>query len=387
MRITIRVKLTLLYGALILVSGALLLAVVYLVMGELLEPSLEEATRGVPSPGAVQVYSRDDQRFVQVVRTATLDMLVAVSALSLLGVAVLSLVGGWWLSARVLRPLHAITATARRLSAGTLHERLALTGPRDELIELAETFDAMLDRLEAAFRSQRRFVANASHELRTPLAVQRAALQIGLDGDFDRDDVARVRDHALATNRRVERIIDGLLVLARSDRGVEHREPVDLRDVVAQVVDQHRDQAAAGRIGLDARLADAVVLGDRVLITQLAVNLVSNALRHNDPGGTCWITTAAPGVLTVSNTGPEVDANEVPRLFAPFRADSSRGGAGLGLSIVDSIVRAHGGALTAVPRRGGGLRVEVVLPPAPPRQAGSAEAHLPENHRAGGRTP
>jgi signal transduction histidine kinase len=364
-RITIRVKLTLLYGALILGSGALLLTAVYLVMRGQLEPQLEMAVKGAPTPqdaDAVQVYARYDDQVIQVFRTATLKTLVIVSALSLLGVAVLSVVGGWWLSARVLSPLHTITATARRLSAGTLHERLALDGPRDELIELAETFDGMLDRLESAFQSQRRFVANASHELRTPLALQRATLQISLVDDPSPAEVAKAREQLLTTNRRIERIIDGLLVLARSDRGLDHRDPVDLREVLAEVVEQHREQAAAHQVRLDARLADTTVRGDRVLLTQLAANLVSNSVRHNAPGGTSWITTGAHGVLNVSNTGPEIPESELPQLFEPFRTGGDSAGAGLGLSIVDSIVRAHDGSVTAAPRPGGGLVVDIVLP-------------------------
>ncbi|MGM1062215.1 sensor histidine kinase [Saccharothrix sp. Mg75] len=361
MRITIRVKLTLLYGGLILVSGALLLTAVYLVMDQQLEPQLAQAVRGTPAAPVegIQVYSRDSDQVVEVASTTALDTLFVVSALCLLGIAALSLLGGWWLSGRVLRPLHTITATARRLSAGTLHERLSLGGPRDELIELADTIDRMLDRLESAFRSQRRFVAHASHELRTPLALQRAALQIGLDDNPD-PDVVRTRDHLLTTNRRIERIIDGLLLLARSDRGLEHREPVDLREVVTEVVDQHRDLAAEHRVELDVEATDAAVLGDRVLLVQLTANLVANAIRHNAPGGTAWVRTDDHGRLSVANTGRHLPEDQLPRLFEPFHTTGT--GAGLGLSIVDSIARAHDGVVTATSRPGGGLRIEVVLP-------------------------
>ncbi|WHT20616.1 ATP-binding protein [Crossiella sp. CA-258035] len=379
-RLTVRVKLTALYGVLFLGSGAVLLTVIYLLVRDQLAVRLA-TTMGravpmdtMPSSIAVRGYNPDGTlgflpagEVTRAVEATTLDTLLLVSILSLVGVAGVSVAAGWWLSGRVLRPLHTITATAQRLSSTNLHERLAIKGPPDELTELAETFDRMLDRLESSFDSQRRFVANASHELRTPLAVQRAAVQIGLAGNPSPEKAAEIREQLLTANRRIERLIDGLLVLARSDRGLAKRAEVELHAVVGEAVEQYRAEAERRQVELQVRLTEATVAGDRVLLTQLVTNLVSNAIRHNlAEGGTVWVRTDAFGGLTVSNTGPKVPAKQIPQLFEPFRRGEGRTdkgeGAGLGLSIVDSITRAHGGTVKAHRRPDGGLRVKVELP-------------------------
>ncbi|SMD22017.1 sensor histidine kinase [Lentzea albidocapillata] len=380
-RFTVRVKLTALYGGLFAGGGALLLTVIYLLMRSQY-PFLVEQASHTPSVGSTSAErlphgvtrgsataAEADAKVQQVAETIqamTLDTLLIVSALSLCGVALISVAAGWWLSGRVLRPLHTIIATARRLSSSNLHQRLALQGPRDELTELAETFDDMLDRLESAFDSQRRFVANASHELRTPLAVQRAAVQIGLADNPTPAEAARIREQLLTANRQIERLIDGLLVLARSDRGLDRREPVELHVVVAEVLEQHRAEAARQQVEMHADLSGTTVLGDRDLLFQLVTNLATNAVRHNVSGGTVWINTNSPGVLTVSNTGLPVPAASIPQLFEPFRRgdvrDAAVKGSGLGLSIVESIARAHDASVDARSRDEGGLRIVVTIP-------------------------
>jgi signal transduction histidine kinase len=277
---------------------------------------------------------------------------------------VLCLLTGWWLSGRVLRPLHLITTTARNLSSTTLDQRIALTGPDDELKDLANTFDEMLARLESSFESQRRFVANASHELRTPVAIERAAIEIGLSVAGPAD-IPRIRAELLAANRRTERLINGLLLLAESDRGLAERREVRLGDVLERVLADYREPAAAAGVTIRSELAEVMVCGDEVLLSQAVGNLVQNAVRYNVPDGWVEVTVRPSGVLTVSNSGPQVPPDGVPELFEPFRRLADRSaeseGAGLGLSIVRSIVRAHGGAVRARSRPGGGLDVVVDL--------------------------
>ncbi|MGW0433895.1 sensor histidine kinase [Micromonospora sp. NPDC003197] len=274
-----------------------------------------------------------------------------------------SIVIGWWLAGRLLRPLHHITATARRLSLSNLHERIALTGPRNELTELADTFDTMLERLERSVESQRRFIANASHELRTPLAIQRAAIQIGLDAPSP-ERLARVRAELLEVNRRNERLIDGLLLLAQGEHGLTTTEPVALDLLVRRVVGE---TPANGRtIGLE--IEPVMVTGDPVLLHRLVANLVDNAVKYNRTDGVVDIHLTASGRLTVRNSGPEIPESRIAELFEPFRRlhparTGSADSAGLGLSIVAAIARAHDAGITAHPIRGGGLELTVQFPP------------------------
>jgi signal transduction histidine kinase len=281
---------------------------------------------------------------------------------------------GWLLAARMLKPLRDITGAARRLSAENLHERIKLEGPRDELKELADTFDSMLGRLDAAFSSQRRFVANASHELRTPLAIMRAQIDVALS------DPAVTRTELIATSRvvhdavdRCERLMDGLLVLARSDRGLDAAEPVDLAEAAARAMDQVSDAAAERGIQLRSALKPAAVRGDQSLLDRMVANLLENAVAYNLPSGWVEVWTSngsGRARLRVANSGPRVPPEQVTSLFEPFRRLSrdrtgSGRGAGLGLSIVRSVARAHGGEARARPRTSGGLMVEVELPAAP----------------------
>jgi signal transduction histidine kinase len=344
---TLRVRLAALYSVLfIATSMAMLVAVnvfiTYAVVGQTRTDS--GIVRSVPGGGPVIV------RHTTTLSGPDISIITLVVGVVLVGV---SIWGGWWLAGRTLRPLGRITATARRLSLANMDERIALKGPKDELKELADTFDAMLDRLERAVTAQSRFVANASHELRTPLAIQRAAIQIGL-ADPTPDRIERFRAELLEANRRTERLIDGLLVLAHSEHGLDDVEAVRFDRVVADVV------AGFPRVTLQSQPTS--VIGDPVLLTQLVTNLVDNAVRHNVPDGSVEVRVTPDGGLVVSNIGPQVPAERIPELFEPFRRMTpdrtlSADGSGLGLSIVASIARAHAMTVTARPNPGGGLTV------------------------------
>ncbi|MCM3503539.1 HAMP domain-containing histidine kinase [Curtobacterium sp. ODYSSEY 48 V2] len=286
---------------------------------------------------------------------------------SAVGIAVAGVLAGllgWVLSRQVLRPIDRMARTADRISASTLHERIALDGPDDELRRLARTVDALLDRLEAAFASQRRFVAQAAHELRTPLAVQRASVQIGLPDDATPAELAAVRAELLEQNRRTEHLVDSLLVLAEAERGLEDRSTaVDLgavaRDVVAQAAGAARD--ADVTLVVDEQDVPRGLTGEPLLVRQLVGNLVDNAIEYNEPGGTVLVRTGVHGV-TVENTGVLVDPDEVQHLTEPFRRGEHPGSkrhSGLGLSIVAAIADAHGWSLRLEPLPDGGLRAVV----------------------------
>ncbi|MEV7421578.1 HAMP domain-containing sensor histidine kinase [Streptomyces sp. NPDC091212] len=310
---------------------------------------------------------RQIDQSVQAVQDTALRQMVLWSAVGLIGMALLAGLLGWWLAGRALGPVAAMTDTTRRISEHNLHQRLALTGPDDELHRLADTFDTMLDRLEKSFESQRRFVSNASHELRTPLAVQRTSLEVGLADPLP-DGLAEVREDLLAANREAEQLISALLVLARSDRGLEETDTVDLPAVARLVAAELAPRAEEGEVDVDVTVtADRPlkVLGDPVLLRHLLTNLVRNAIQYNHPGGQVRVRLEGH-TLTVTNTGPPVPADRVPDLFEPFRRLAqdrvSTTGHGLGLAIVRSIAEAHGTQATAEPGRRGGLKVTVRFP-------------------------
>ncbi|MFD9423619.1 MULTISPECIES: cell wall metabolism sensor histidine kinase WalK [unclassified Streptomyces] len=386
---TIRTRIALVYGGVFLVLGTALLATVNLASraGTDSEARAIASSAAVVQPGyAVNgplisrsrlgpptVYDLTDH-----VSDAAGRQLMYWSIAALLVMTACAVAVGWWTAGRVLRPVHAMTAKARRLSEHTLHERIASSGPDDELRELGETLDALLARLEKAFDSQRRFIANASHELRTPLATQRAAIQVGLD-DPTPEDLVRTRQTLLDANRRSERLIEGLLVLARSERGLatSEREKVGFARVVEEeaVRQQARQRAARGVPGgpevpvMDVRTVvsgPCTVRGNRLLLAQLVANLLANAVTYNVPGGSVEMSLTAAGVLVVRNTGPVVADADIAGFFEPFRRGEGRDrmgpGSGLGLSIVRSIAVAHGGTVTAVPGPEGGLAVTVQLP-------------------------
>ncbi|GAA4611779.1 HAMP domain-containing sensor histidine kinase [Actinoallomurus liliacearum] len=362
---TVRLRLTLLYGGLFFAAGFLLLTVAYVLVTNILE-NLPFAVQPA-EPGGIT------QQQASAIRRAFIDgvqhRLIVQSAFALLGVGLIALALGWFVADRALAPLQKVTVTARRLSESTMHQRIAMQGPEDEIKELADTFDAMLDRLSQAFDTQRRFVSNASHELRTPLAINRTLLEVAVTDPEASEDMKTVGKTLLANNARHERLIEGLLLLARSERELTTRTAVDLGEVASTVL---KTAVRTDRPDIDVKpeLTEAPTVGDPVLLEHLVSNLVDNAIRHNVDDGMVVVRT---GVLDgwatcqVENTGPVVPAYEVQSLFEPFRRlntdriESSKG-AGLGLSIVRSVVGAHGGTVIATPREDGGLIVTVRLP-------------------------
>ncbi|HEX6686859.1 MAG TPA: ATP-binding protein [Candidatus Limnocylindrales bacterium] len=359
---TIRVRLTVHYALALLLAGSILIALLYLYLGHALDGQLS-------APHMRLRHTPDEMK--QIHDHILRAMLIA-SLISLGLVAVAATGFGWWMAGRALRPLHQITATARRVADRSLHERIALEGPDDEIKDLADTFDGMLERLDRSFDSQRRFVANASHELRTPLTLNRTLIEVTLD-DPDTPAATRQLGTTLLTiTQRHERLIDGLLTLASSEQGVTEREPVDLADVARHVLDA---AAADADAHVEADLRPAAVTGDPVLLERLVTNLVDNAVRYNlAEGGHIGVRTRVAGdgnaELTVDNSGPAIAAYEIPGLFEPFRRLSGTDrqasqGTGLGLSIVRAVARAHGGEATAAPLQGGGLSVTVRLPHTP----------------------
>ena len=392
-RVSVRLKLTLLYGGLFLLAGAGLLAVNYaLVRSHFTLPFDTRVQAPLPAPGQLAAAGRavvflgsepgseklvvnvEDLADLKAVRrqleTAALNQIAAQSGAALAAMALVSVGLGWLVAGRVLRPLTAITATARRLEGSTLHERLNLQGPQDELKELADTFDQMLGRLDAAFETQRRFVANASHELRTPLAIARTEVDVALaDPDTGREELRAMAARVLEANQRSERLIEGLLTLARSERQLRAREPLDLAAAAADALSVAAPEVARLGLRVSRVLGAAPVAGDRALLERLVANLVENAVRHNRPGGWVEVDTGRGGplaVVRVANGGPPIPPDQVATLFEPFRrleADrtGSDRGTGLGLSIVRAVATAHGGRATARALEGGGLEVTVEL--------------------------
>jgi hypothetical protein len=288
---------------------------------------------------------------------------------ALLLVTFASVVAGWMVAGRALRPISRITSTARSISDRTLDARIALDGPRDELRELADTFDSMLERLEAAFESQRRFVANASHELRTPLAIVRTELDVTLDDpDADAGELRAMAIVVRDANERMERLIASLLALASSEGGMLQSRSADLATIVGPALE--RDAFADGALQLEATLMPAPVVGDPILLERLAENLVENAVRYNAAVGWVRVRTGVErgeATLHVANPGARIDPADVEGLLEPFRRlESSRsrstGGYGLGLAVVRAVAQAHGGRVAVLARREGGLEVTVSLP-------------------------
>lgn len=383
---TIRLRLTAVYGGLFLLSGTALLTFTFFLVrrqytstffvssGEaaLAKAELAKAkARGITTPVIGLPKGKGGlAAAAQAQSDAALHQLLINSAIALALMTVLSIWLGWVIAGRALRPLRTITNAAREISASNLHRRLALHGPDDELKQLGTTFDDLLERLEAAFDAQRQFVANASHELRTPLTLERALIEVTLaDPDADVEALRRTLRQVLAVGEGQERLIEALLTLSRSQRGLEEHGPVDLAAIAA---------SATGAVDTDGRrifstFRPAETTGDARLVERLVANLVGNAVRHNDTGGLVAITTETRdgrAVLTVANSGPKISAGDVSRLFRPFQrlnvdrtADSP--GLGLGLSIVEAVAVAHGATIDAVARRNGGLRVVVAFPGTP----------------------
>ncbi|MFE6287397.1 sensor histidine kinase [Streptomyces sp. NPDC057877] len=387
LRPTIRIRLTLLYGGMFLIAGILLLSIIYLLAAQAINTGNEPPFKIVDGT-AIKVTSDDCPAinnaslslaaFNEAIsgcmdhqRQVALDNLLSRSLLALLGLAVIAFAFGYAMAGRVLSPLGRITRTARAVAGSDLSRRIELDGPDDELKELADTFDDMLERLQRAFTAQQRFVGNASHELRTPLAINRTLLEVHLSDPNAPVELQQLGKTLLATNERSEQLVEGLLLLARSDNQIVERGPVDLAEVAGQALDQVRGEAEAKGVRIQGEQKPAVVQGNGVLLERIALNLVQNAVRYNIPeGGWVEVTTDVQGgqaVLVVSNTGPVVPAYEIDNLFEPFRRlrterTGSDKGVGLGLSIVRSVARAHGGHIYARPREGGGLEMRVTLP-------------------------
>ncbi|MFF4760311.1 sensor histidine kinase [Streptomyces sp. NPDC001292] len=395
-RRTVRARLTLLYGGLFLVSGAALLAITYALVRHNLGADPPMGFRsdflssppggdGPVPPGAPQVpadgrhervvaidlLSAQAQKALARQRADVMHQLLVNSGIALGLMAVASIVLGWIVAGRILRPLRTITAMARDISATSLHRRLALDGPSDELKELGDTFDRLLGRLEDSFQAQRRFVANASHELRTPLTRQRTLGQVALsDPEATVESLREAHERILAAGAQQERLIEALLTLARSHAGIEVRRPFDLTELAREVVDARAAEADLRTVTIRTSTAAAVAVGHRPLAERLVVNLVDNALRHNTPHGEVRVTTGivdGRAVLTVANTGPSVPPDAIEQLFQPFqRLGATRAarteGLGLGLSIVQAVADAHDAGLTASARPGGGLTVTVAFP-------------------------
>jgi len=415
-RLSIRVRLTLLYTGVFAVCGAAVVAISYVLVASL--PIAAPKPDGASTDDVIVMdnakdflaYCREainttadenlrhkcEMAFQEGVvagassqRAETLAHLLQYSVITLVVVTLLAALAGWFVAGRVLRPVHQITAAARNASEHNLSERVALTGPRDELRELADTFDGMLGRLQSSFTSQRRFIANASHELRTPLTVMGAAVDVVMakPSPTQAELLTMGRDVRAAVDQ-AEAVVTALLTLARNDHGLSVREEVDLATVAEDVL----DAADVGDRRLHVILRPGVVSGDAVLLERLVANLTDNAVRYNVPGGDVWLTTeasdrtrtellaaraSAPGggsgepspagrvTLTVANTGPVIPPERIGDLFEPFQRlqDRTAGdGLGLGLALVSSIATVHRGTVTAEPRPGGGLRVTVSLP-------------------------
>lgn len=360
-RMSVRARLTAVYGTVLAVTEVVLLAVVYLMMkyasvtitGELSDPG--------PGGSAVTADSGATMRpSIGLARTNVLGTLGWTSGISLVAVTVAGLYVCWLVAGRVLSPVSRITSAARQASAGTLHERIAMTGPDDELKRLADTFDEMLARLQREFEANRRFAANASHELRTPLAVTRTMLQVAI-ADPDHHDLRELAPKLLATNERGIAATEALLILAGAQHGDLHREVVDLSALVGDVTAAARPEARELDIELHTRIEPVSVDGDPVLLRQLLLNLVQNAVRHNIAGGWAEVT-VKDHTLTVANTGPVVPAASVETLFEPFQrvqARTASEGHGLGLAIVRAIADAHHATIHTNARTDGGLTVTV----------------------------
>ena len=392
---TIRTRLSLLYAGAFFAASVALIAFIYLFLGQVIDqqfmirsdvpidPNTSTIIGLTEAPGTPPVEGTTTARrvidvMIRRARVDTLQTMLVVSGIIAAVMTVIAGIIGWLVAGQALQPLRNITATARRVADRSLHERIALGGPQDEIKDLADTLDAMLERLDRSFDSQRRFVANASHELRTPLTIARTLIEVALlDAEAD-DKTKQLGTTLLAVNQRHEKLTDGLLTLASSDQRAADFHPVDIGEIAGHVTEEMRPLAEKNGVMLDTSLRGGIVSGDAFLLERLIQNLVENGLQYNLPENG-WVrvrTATRDGTveLTVENTGPVVPAHEVPGLFEPFRrlasterlAGAARGasirGAGLGLSIVRSVAVAHGGEVQATSREGGGLIVHVRIP-------------------------
>jgi signal transduction histidine kinase len=391
-RRTVRLRLTLLYGALFLASGAALLTITYLLVRHSTGPVLVRATTLDSRPPAVervrpedlprtprlppelQAQAQQAQAQARRQRAEDLRQLLVQSGIALGLMTVISIGLGWLMAGRVLRPLRTMTATTRRISEHNLHERLALQGPSDDLKDLGDTIDGLLARLEAAFDAQRRFVANASHELRTPLAMMRTSLDVatGKPGPVP-PQVNALEGKLREGLDRADRLLESFLTLARAQHAaLPEGTAVSLTELVSAAIEGRSEAIAERGLELQHELRDARVTGSETLLSHMVENVVDNAIRHNQPAG--WVrveTEIEAGVarLVVESGGPRLTEREVQELAQPFRRlgaerTGSENGVGLGLSIVAAIAAAHGGELQLHARPQGGVRAAIELPSA-----------------------
>ena len=389
-RLSARARLTLLYTSLFATGGGVLVAATYALLSHNLRSTPSKSTT-TPDPTALAqcvagasakgglsadakakcgaLYAQGINAGAQAQRSTTLAHLLTYSLITLAAVTVVAAIAGWVISGRILRPVHQLTAAARAASEQDLSQRLALAGPRDELRELADTFDDMLDRLDRAFTSQRQFIANASHELRTPLTVMRTSIDVVLAKPAPSPaELVAMGAEVRGAVEAAERLIDALLTLARNERARAVSDPLDLAAIAEDALEgRHPGRESDGLTTLST-LAPAPVIGDGVLLERLVANLLDNAERYNTPGGSIAITTSSANGsarLRVVNTGSVVPPGDVARLFLPFTRLEDRTrheGFGLGLALVTSIASVHGGTVDAVAVPTGGLDVTVSLP-------------------------
>jgi signal transduction histidine kinase len=385
----VRLRLTLLYGVLFLLSGAVLLTITYLLVGNS-GSNVALSTHSTTSSGDESVsvilgetlppdarLTEAERRIAEAVQeqavqqhTETMHQLLVKSGVALAVMSVIAVVLGWLVAGRVLRPLRTMTATIQLISARNVHERLAVTGPRDELKSLADTVDGLLGRLESALDSHKRFVANAAHELRTPLTLEHALLEeTVLDTETTAEGFRAQFKELMIVSDQQARLLDSLLVLATSERGLDRWESVDLSELAGDVLQAAEPKARQQNLTVDAEFRPARVTGDPALVTRLVANLVDNAMSYNVAGGRVEVATgteAGRGFLSVANTGPLVPQEAVELLLSPFerldRTAADDGHHGLGLSIVDSIAAAHSADLTLCARPTGGLEIRVLFP-------------------------
>jgi signal transduction histidine kinase len=389
----VRLRLTLLYGGLFVIAGAVLLSILYLLVSHSPKSSFVTYRQGpivtgTPQPsGPVRttppppIADTGAKEQAERQHEAELHHLLVESAIALAIMVLISIVLGWLMAGRILRPLRTMTDTVRQISARNVHERLAADGPRDELKDLSDTVDGLLERLETAMEAHKRFVANAAHELRTPLTVEHALLEETLiDRNATVDSYRATFEQLLGIRQHQARLLESLLTLTGSERGLDHSEPVDLSAVAKHVLAGCRAQIDRRGLDVGARIEPARTSGDPALVERLVANLFDNAADYNVDGGTVEISTGTEdgrAVVRVANTGPVIPAGQVDRLFEPFqRLDRTAGPAGhhgLGLSIVRAIAAAHDARLTASANPAGGLDVRVSFPaPAEPGHRGSS---------------
>lgn len=374
-RLTIRTRLTLLYGGMLLAFGTVLIAILYALMWFVPSYNLAAATtvdvttveaaparsthRGeaIGMGEAVAITSKQD----------VLSVLLQLSIAALVAMTLIAFLLGWLIAGRILSPVHRMTRSAGVIAGPTLHERIRLRGPRDEFTDLADTIDTMLDRLHTSFQAQERFAANAAHELRTPLATTRTMLQVARAHPEDHD-VDTLTSRLLKTNERSITTVESLLTLSKADHGIDAAQPVDLAKAAADALEQVQEEAADRRISVGSDVQAAAVDGDADLIHHLLTNLLQNAIRHNHADGTVRLEVCAredSAVITATNSGEIIDPELAERLFEPFhrkRARTQAAGHGLGLTLVRAIARSHHGTADGTPNPDGGLTITVTLP-------------------------